>query len=215
MSTFTSRLNLEKPDPSESMALGDNVLSDNYQKIDAAMGSTVDSGEPPAPYEGMIWSSRDTDLTTKFFKSGWQTMGAQSLQRGFSAYDVDGTVRQASNAVVDIIPVTFAAKLGRLYWIEWNVFYKWVQPALGTFAFYFYNQTDSVLAHQRNVQWYGGTVLPYGQCFQAGFEYEEVVGDRSITMMFQVDTTNAPGLDLQLNTGSNQLNILVHDWGKA
>ena len=215
MSTFTSRLNLELPTPSESMAIGDNILSDNYQKIDAAMGSTVDSGQPSNPWEGQIWSARDTDLTTRFFYDGtWNPMGSDAYQRGFSAYDVDATVRQASGTLINIMTVSWNSKLGRSYWIEWDTFFKWMQPALGTFAYVFRNLTDDVQMHQRNIQWYSGAVLPYGQSYQAGFRYDEVTADREMEIMMQVDATNAPGLDLQINTGQNQSNILVYDWGK-
>lgn len=215
MSTFTPRLNLEMPDPNESMALGDDILAANYSKIDAAMGTTVDSGQPGSPFPGQMWSARDTEETTRFFYNGnWNLLGDKVIQRGFDAYDVDGTVHQATNSVVNVLPFTFEAKAGREYWVEWSAFFKFRQPGIELLHFRFIRLNDNTQIHQRSFGLYSGSVRDYGQSTKEGFIYKETV-DRTVSIMMRMDSTDANGFTAEINTSQAQTNILVWDWGEA
>lgn len=214
MSTFTARLNLELPEPSESMALGDNILSANYTKIDAAMGSTVDSGEPGAPYEGQIWSARDVGLTTRFFHEGWNIIGSQPYQRGFRAYDLDATTRQSTNNFIDIMSVTFNAVAGRSYLIDWATFYKWSQPARGFISYWFYHVPTSNYIKEQRFDWYAGATKNFGQAISAFWIYDETV-TREVELIMQLDTSDGGGLTAEIGTAGAGTSCLVTDWGET
>lgn len=215
MSTFTSRLNLELPVPSESMKLGDNILSANYQKIDAAMGSTVDSGIPSAPFPGEIWSARDVDETTRYYNAGWNLLGSKSIQKGFKAFDLDATTRQSKNAITNIVSVSFNAVLGRSYQIDWSTFYKWQQPARGFISFLFFNVQAASYMHRRRFDWLAGTVQDYGQTFGGFWIYDEVTVTRDIQLMLRLDTTETPGLTAEMGALGAETSLLVTDCGAA
>lgn len=216
MSTFTSRLNLELPIDTESMALGDDILSANYTKIDAAFGSTITGTQPPAPFDGQVWSNTDAFLTTKFFQGSWLLFGNQSIAKGFKAFDLDGTTRQSTNNVITLISnMSFAAKAGRSYHIDVTTFYKWQQANVrGALSYYLRRTNDNVDVAQRRFDWFAGANNDYGQAIDFFAIYDETV-DRTVNMSLRLDTTEGGGLTAELGALGVETTVTIRDWGES
>ncbi len=84
MSTNTTRLQLTKPDPSDSMAIGDLVIGHNYNLLDKYTGAPTytSATRPGSPYQGMlIWES-DTDNFRMWSGAKWIYAGNKDASRG-------------------------------------------------------------------------------------------------------------------------------------
>lgn len=199
------------PDKTESMASGDDQLSDMYTKVDAGIGVAIGGAPPSNYYVGHIRS----DGTKHYVNTNPEDMiGSINIQRGFSAYELDAVERQAPSNEIRIVSFTFAAIAGRKYLIEWTSFFKANQVSTGVVKYIIRRNSDNLILKTATYPTNSGTNFanPLGQSIYGQFEYVETV-TTSRTFSLNFDSTElSPGSGL-VNVAGSQSTILVTDWG--
>lgn len=92
MPTATPRLGLTLPIASESMALGDNQLAENYRIIDDNIGVAAGTSFPLSPFVGKIFRRTDENKTYFWTGSTWIEWGT-----GGSVVEIPGIVAATIN----------------------------------------------------------------------------------------------------------------------
>lgn len=125
----TSRLSLEKPTKEEFMALGDTILTANYNKIDLNCHQRIvaNIADIVTPYEGeSIYATVPVHNYVRKAGAWVQTDGvpppASGGARGFKGEANDLVQKTYSTGLVDVLlySITFTAELGRRYLIHYN-----------------------------------------------------------------------------------------------
>lgn len=120
MSTSTSRLALTKPDVSDMMNIGDNILSRNYTILDGAVGApTFTSGtRPSSPWAGRVIFESDTGNVMFWNGSAWAYWGNTASARQFVSSQDPGNASSIANTETLLGSSTFTATQNRRYRIE-------------------------------------------------------------------------------------------------
>lgn len=122
MSSYTSRLGLRKPDPTDPESVITDV-DNNLQLIDDKINANIftSSTRPVTPHHGQTIYESDTHLLAIYLTgTGWVYIGGQAYARGKRAVitsDVDSSSTSTSE-IGPFISVTFTAESGRRYWVE-------------------------------------------------------------------------------------------------
>ena len=106
MSSTSSRLGMELPETSDSMAKGDSVLASNYRLIDKNMHVRYESdlANITSPYQGQF--ALDTDLDqVMFYNSGWKHFGSNGVNQGRLDNGNEGFDTEATDATPGGTPV--------------------------------------------------------------------------------------------------------------
>jgi len=136
MSTFTTRLQLEKPATSDQMNTGDLVLSANYKLIDdnANAPSFTSGTRPGTPYTGRIIFETDTNNERFYNGTKWAYWGNTSSARDrmWNDYDSTGLLNVGATELLHRT-VTFNAVQNRRYRIDWCTYGKKTTAVLGRY----------------------------------------------------------------------------------
>lgn len=122
----TPRLLLPKPIGSESMALGDNQISDAWSKIDAGIGCTVVATVAAigAPFLGDAAYESTTGNGKCYNGVGWTDTGSANTPLGSLDYEQSTTVF-AAKVLTKIMDTSFVAAVGRRYLVHYAGFLKY------------------------------------------------------------------------------------------
>lgn len=129
MSLLSPRLGLTLPDSLENMSLGDDILSDAYDKIDANCHCTVVPSlvSVTSPFEGMHVYS-EADSKNYIYKNGnfSQIVGQSSTSPssgviGYKSKDVKTTNSSFGSSTVILAQTSFNAILGNIYMFSASV----------------------------------------------------------------------------------------------
>lgn len=132
MSTTTPRLGLTLPIPSESMALGDGQLSENYVRVDEGVGVSTGTAFPSVVFTGRIFRRTDQNKTYYYDGSTWIEWGAAStpLINGIMAAASNNTTAGPTGTTEALaISTSFAAVQNRRYLIKARLFLDWAATA--------------------------------------------------------------------------------------
>jgi hypothetical protein len=212
MSTFTPRVALEKPAPEDLMSLGDNVLSANYNKIDAAIGTHVNGVAPAATFNGKLWSP-GTDTFIQDL-SAWRYLGNGIYGRGFRGYDADSVLRTCPTpnpTEINLLNVSFTAVLGRNYLIDYSTFLKFTNPTGHGERYITKFKMSGSTIHTRNWEWNNGD-SPLGMDLMGFFVYAETVATQNRTIEFWASYETDFSGPMEANTGGVQTTLNVQDW---
>lgn len=132
MSTTTPRLGLTLPIPSESMALGDGQISENYVRIDEGIGVSTGTAFPSVVFTGRIFRRTDQNKTYYYDGSTWIEWGAAVVPT------INGIMAAASAATTSgptgttealAISTSFAAVQNRRYLVKARLALDWAATA--------------------------------------------------------------------------------------
>lgn len=123
MSTFTSRLQLEKPTSSDLMSTGASTLSANYIKVDTVAGLPIFTSvtRPATPFTGQIIRESDTFDSRFWNGTKWAYLGNDINQRELSSIDQSTTDLTATAETV-FRTSTFDAVNSRRYRIDFAAY---------------------------------------------------------------------------------------------
>lgn len=129
MSTTTSRMQLTKPDVSDSMATGATVLSTNYDLIDSVCGAaTFTSGTRPSS-ASTRWAGRliyESDTTNVSFWDGttWKYFGSATAAKQYVTNFDPGTQSNigTTETVLTSGTTSFTATQNRRYRIDHMIY---------------------------------------------------------------------------------------------
>lgn len=130
MSTTTPRLGMTKATLDESMALGDNQLTDAYQKIDLAIGASQTRAAISSPYKGQLaWDTAHafapTGAAWVYSGTAWRYVGGWHDNRGRNANGWDGiTAQQTVSTGNKLIQITTDAFQDRRYLVRYAASYR-------------------------------------------------------------------------------------------
>lgn len=120
MSTVSSRLGLTVPEATDSMTLGDNLLSSNYDLIDTNAACVLVStlGSVAAPFNGM--HVRNAADNKNYFRINGAWVASDTVVVGNTplAGSVDNSTITAFTAETKILSVTFTAVAGKRYLVS-------------------------------------------------------------------------------------------------
>lgn len=223
MSTFTSRLQLEKPAPSDSMADGASTLAESYQKIDAAAGviTCTSTTKPLTPYTGQIIWESDTKTYKYWIGSKWAFWFNPDTGRTAIRINQDST-GLTTTAEALFRSHTFTASTNRRYRIDYAFFaehtanvnarcrtrMRWaVGASVSTAGSLFWDEITRV-----------NSIGTTGRLIRGFCELLYTGPSQQITIGMFVDSA----LDTQeINVGSNTdaldvtANFAIRDWGGA
>lgn len=199
------------PDKTDSMANGDNQLTDMYQKVDAGIGVAIGASPPSNYYIGHIRS----DGTKHFVNISPEDMlGSINVQRGYGTYELDAVERQANAAEIRILNFTFGGVAGRKYLVEWTSFFKPNQVGTGVCKYVIRRNSDNAILKSVSYPINSGTNFgnPLGASIYGQFEYvESTTTSRTFSLNF--DSTELSGAAGLVNVAGSQSTLLVTDWG--
>lgn len=134
MSTFTSRLQLEKPNPSDTMSNGASVLTANYLKIDVVAGAPLFTSitRPAAPFSGQLIAESDTGDKRFWNGTKWAFLGNDVYQRELDSLDTS-SISLTTTAEAIFRQATFDAVAGRRYRIDFATYGEVVPNNTGRF----------------------------------------------------------------------------------
>lgn len=120
MSTTTPRLGLVIPDPSESMALGDNQLAENYRKIDEGIGVSAGTSFPLSPFVGKIFRRTDESKTYYWNGSVWIEWASSFVPTINGLVGAATSVATGATTTTEVLAVStsFSAIQNRRYLIK-------------------------------------------------------------------------------------------------
>lgn len=123
MSTSTPRLGLTIPLASESMALGDNQLAENYRIVDDAVGVSAGTSFPLSPFTGKIF--RRTDLSKTYYWNGsvwieWASTFTPTIN-GLVAHATSTASASTGTTEVLAVSASFSAIQNRRYLIKASI----------------------------------------------------------------------------------------------
>lgn len=212
VSLFTARVNLEKPEPNDLMSFGDDVLSANYSKIDAAIGTHVNAVAPAATFNGKLWSPANDTFVQDL--AAWRFLGNPVYQKGFKGYDADSVFRQVNSpnpTEINVLNVNFASVLGRSYLVEFSTFAKFSDTIQQGDRFITRFKVSGSTVFTRYWGWNTGDG-GLGLDLMSWFVYNEAgsSGTKSMEFWFGYETSlSGPA---SVNAGGVQTTLNVADW---
>lgn len=222
MSTFTTRLQLEKPATSDQMNVGDLVLSANYKLVDdnANAPSFTSGTRPGTPYTGRIIFETDTSNERFYNGTKWAYWGNTSSARDkmWNDYDSTGLLNVGATELLHR-SVTFNAVQNRRYRVDWCTYGKKTTAVLGRYVAHIRwaagatvtnagTQIDQVIVRCNST----GTG---GRSSRSFSEFQYTAADAQITLgIFFVDAdaqlTNIAATLFGIDFGTT---LVVRDWG--
>lgn len=132
MATSTPRLGMTLPVPSESMAIGDGQLAENYRLIDDAVGVSAGTAFPSVVFTGRIF--RRTDQSKTYYYDGsmwieWGTVVTPTINGIVAAASNTTTAGPTSTTEALAISTSFAAIQNRRYLVKARLFLNWAATA--------------------------------------------------------------------------------------
>lgn len=220
MSTFTSRLQLEKPSPSDLMSDGGTTLAANYIKIDDVAGFPLvtSATRPGTPFTGQTIRESDTQNNRFWDGSKWAYFGNESNQREDVLLNTDSTSLTATAETV-FRSQSFTATNGRRYRIDFCSYIEIVA-----------NVTARAVA---KIRWANGasvttaSTLLYSDVIQVNsagvtgrsirdfteLNYTGVTGQITIGWFFENIDAQSTGYGLTTDGMDVESSFAIRDWG--
>lgn len=220
MSTFTSRLQLEKPATSDLMSTGASLLSANYVKVDtvAGMPLVTSATRPATPFTGQLIRESDT-LDSRFWNgTKWAYLGNEVNQRELISSSTT-TTDITTSAETIFRSTTFTAENSRRYRIDFATYGELATNDTGRFSC--------------NIRWANGATvattdtLLYStviRCNSVGvtgksvrdfceLNYTGVTG--TITIGWFIQSTDAFSVRVGIDTDTIDVDssFVIRDWG--
>lgn len=220
MSTTTPRIGFTIPIASESMALGDNILAENYRLADEAIGVNAGTSFPLSPFVGKIF--RRTDESKTYYWNGtiwveW-TSSSTSLIGGIVAHATSVATGATGTTEVLGVQTSFSAVQNRRYLIKANISNFHTSAVEGFIRAALRWGTASITGASTLIREFrgyedGANTTGRGGCFLTEFPYTGINQTIFIGLLYRSEDAN------QINTAGgsspdrNSQVISVYDYG--